>query len=393
MERKTPKKDSRKDKKKKLSSFDDSSNLETNKQGISRSSAPLKNPLQIDDDTIDSILQGLKTSNSLLQHPGNISFEGQGSSPFIAVVNQISSLLDREITPSLSIDDCRLADLLGTTPMGKKRKQKVESLLIQAPVNEQLERVDSKADSSMKVDITDALCSLSPSIQHTQFLRLCQFLDYCLNKEFGCLSNLPLLMNLTRTSLSPQSRTKHPQSFLEKFLNWISLFLQSADHLDTRDQYSMRGSINSLLQTRFGHTLADLSHFSLAIIQKWGEKAFPLVLQHHQKQIAKPLESHPQNKIFWPPFILSVIPNLFLILFCILDVPSPNVDPTLFGQLKSWAHYICWSGVIDQISMLFRELQCVADFSEKDDFLASLLCNLSQFIQRYVGLIRYYYLN
>jgi hypothetical protein len=438
-----PKSEPKKDKRTKRHSAEDSSTalLEQQQQEHKTKSptktnsfhfASSKNPLQVDDETIDTILQDLRHSAPHLPR-SSLSAEldpppesTPGGRCVRETVERLNRLLDQGVTPRLTLSRSRIStatDALLQPAEGSKNKRKKKVQVETSdrdlcPPEASLEPEQESLASSV-VDITEALASLSLSQEPlSAFSTTAQFLFSVLNKEFGCLSSISLFFALSRLPLQPlhslsRSQPTHrqdkdpvattpaPQSLLERILASLcrSLHLQPAlithfSHspslLSTVSKAEELLSITDLLfSSGTAVALIDLTHFSLVLIQRWGEKTFPLVLQHHQKQISKQESAAASaRKIFWPPFILSVLPNLFAIVQRLLSIALKEWA-SLQASASPWVTYVCSSGFIDQISVLFRELQCVADFCEKDEFVSFLLCQLSQVIRDYSLLIRF----
>jgi hypothetical protein len=429
-----PKKETKKEKRTKRQSVEDSVLLE---QQEHKPKSPVKadlshfaskNPLQVDDETIDAILQDLKhfpVQPLLPLHeptePEPVPPESTPSGRSVReIVERLSLLLAQDITPELTIGRGRVVSETDSLQPTQGNKSKRKKLQLQTSDDHGSPASEHAAESgpptqkpSSVVDLTEALSALSPSQELSSFSTAAKFFFFVLNKEFGCLSSMTLFFTLSRLPIQPlqplvsRSQSAHhprqdkdlaPQSILERILHSLcrSLQLQPAliAHLAKSPRLLAAPKADDLLSsTKILFTsgtavaLVDLTHFSLILIQKWAEKTFPLVLQHHQKLISKQ-DSASARKIFWPPFILSVLPSLFAILQRVLTVSLREWD-ALQDSASPWVGYVCSSGFIDQISVLFRELQCVADFCEKDEFVSFLLCQLSQLTRDYCLLVRF----
>lgn len=418
------KKDAKREKRKKLQSVDDNVILELDVK--QKSSGPKlesqKNPLQVDEDTVDSILQDFKLSkipltNMLLQKKEvNLSIPLTDVDPPSNLRNLVVKLYElrsREVLPRLTYSTRHISSLDSEGKHTKRKKKLQADAKGLSNPNQILAADGPNPDPRPEIDITDVLCSL-PQTWDSQsgddFSDIAQLLYCVLNQDFGCLSALPLFLEVIRSPTPPIGLRSHnrqdkeaPQhySMLEKVMQLLcsSLHLQPAafvSFLKSRPFPAIGGqevlTTESLLLSGTAFAVVDISRFALVLIQKWGEKTFPLVLQHHQKQISKSLPETTvlPNKIFWPPFILSLLPNLFSIIERIMDVLSKEWSSSKVLEVTGtqWLDYFCLSGYIEQISCMFRDLQCIADFSEKDEFLSFLLCRLTQVVQKYAILFR-----
>jgi hypothetical protein len=420
----------KKEKRKKLQSVDDNAILDIYLKQQRSSTGPKlesqKNPLQVDEDTVDSILQDLKLSKIPLatlisrdeaEDSAPPQTETNSSSSLSSIVIKLHELRSRDIFPRLTYNHRTSA--LDSEGKRTKRKKKLHSdeVPLSSSDPSATPGVETKSDLRPEIDITDVLCCLPQSWDlHSggpPFSDIAQLLYCLLNQDFGCLSALPLFLEMIRSPTPPaglrsqshRQEKEAPQqqcSVLEKVMQLLcsSLHLQPSafvSFLKSRPSPVIGAqevrSTESLLLSGTAFAIVDISRFAFVLIQKWGEKTFPLVLQHHQKQISKSLHetSALSNKIFWPPFILSLLPNLFSIIDRIMDVLSKEWSSSKVLQVTGvqWLSYFCLSGYIEQISSLFRDLQCIADFSEKDEFLSFLLCRLTQVIQKYAQLLRW----
>jgi hypothetical protein len=431
-----------------------------------------KSPMQLDEDTVDGILQDFKLSkvpHETWSAPERAAAEleegkGEGSRQSLhsnsnnsvkKVLLKIQELQSREILPHLTFrSDNNSLSVLDLEGKRSKRKKKLSSETLPSNTSDPSATSPNATaltslDLSPQVDLTEALNSLDLHSQSTDnFPEIAQLLYCVLNQDFGCLSALPLLLEVTRspTSFSPapglsrahrqQDRDKDKEALLQQHgqgqqhqqqgsvLEKVMQLLCSSLHLQPTPfvgflkshPFAFPGPISSdtsigsqelrsaeaLFLSGTAFAVVDISRFAFVLIQKWGEKTFPLVLQHHQKQISKSLHdtSAAPNKIFWPPFILSLLPNLFSVLerlmeaLPLLRLSTESREPSSRAKQSSdstgvrWLDYFCLSGSLEKMSALFRDLQCVADFSEKDEFLSFLLCRLTQIIQRYARLLR-----